>query len=112
MWQACGDDAESLWQAAGLGALPDLTPSPPNLAEADWQALLQRFAAIQDRQALIEFWRAVPSKLEAPLIQIVEGLIKQAQSAGDDDTASALQARLEGFKAISAQAAAASSSDP
>ena len=112
VWQACGDEAESLWQAAGLGALPDLTTSPSNLAEADWQALLQRFAAIQDEDALIEFWQAVPSELEAPFIQIVAGLIEQAQSAGDEATVSALQARLEGFKAISAQAATASSPDP
>jgi predicted Zn-dependent protease len=92
--------------------LPDLDRASASLGEADWQALLQRFAAIQDQPALIEFWRALPSALEAPFIQIVAGLIEQAQSAGDDDTVSALQVRLEGFKAISAQAAAASSPDP
>ncbi|MFM7582152.1 MAG: hypothetical protein ACKO9F_05415, partial [Caldilinea sp.] len=75
------------------------------LAAMQLNALLQAFAAVQDGEQMLEFWRGVPAELEQPLIEAIATLIDEANRRGDGKTADRLAVRLEEFRSI-CQAAA------
>jgi tetratricopeptide (TPR) repeat protein len=78
----------------------------PQLAAAmQMNALLQAFAAVNNTEEMIAFWRSVPTELEEPFVQAVEQLIDQARAAGEAETVKVLRSRLEGFQEMRAGAA-------
>ena len=98
----CGDAFAEMWAAAGLGVPPVWLTQEDGASSLD--ELLAAFAAVQSGEQMVEFWRSVPAELEEPLMQAVEARIAQAQQACDTDTVEALQARLDAFRQIRAQA--------
>lgn len=101
---AAGVSDEASLQAA-LDADPTLAADlRPYLAEhaaaAGFLALLAAFTQVENGDQMREFWRGVPAELEEPFIEAVEGLIAQAEAAGETDAATDLRARLDGFRQI------------
>ena len=49
---------------------------------------------------MVEFWRGVPAEIQEPFVQLVEGVIAQAQQAGNNAVIEWLQPRLDAFRQI------------
>ena len=94
--------------AAALQADPSLAADLQAFIEANaaamagiaMAALLAAFAAVEDSQQMMDFWRSVPAGLEEPLMEAVAALIADAEQAGDADTVAHLRPRLDGFRQI------------
>lgn len=89
-----------------------LQANPDALAAPRMDDLLQAFVAVENGEQMMEFWRGVPSEVEAPFVTAVETLIGQAQAAGDTATVEHLTPRLAGFQEIQAQAQQAQNQPP
>lgn len=117
--EAAGVVDEATLQAA-LTADPQLAAdfaaflqaNPELLAEQEMNALLQAFAQVPDSEAMQEFWRKVPSELEADFVTAVETLMAQAEAGGDNATVEHLRPRLAAFKQIQQAAQAAAATPP
>ena len=70
------------------------------LAGGVMTVLIQAFAAVEDDEQMIAFWRGVPAELEEPLMEAVATIIAEAEQAGDTATAEHLRPRLAGFRQI------------
>ena len=108
--QAAGvTDLNSLNQALGADpALSDdveafLNENPNVRMLLTMGALLDGFLAAEDEQDMVDFWQRVPSDLEQPFLESVEGLIEGLEASGDTEPAAVLRERYEALQEIVAQ---------
>lgn len=92
-------DEESLQRA--MAADPELERDLlAALAERHMQQLLNDFVAVPDFEALVQFWRQVPSEQEEAFIAIVEAQIAGAEQENQSGLAEALRLRLDGVRQL------------
>jgi hypothetical protein len=106
--QAAGVTDEASLSAA-LQRDPQLRTDFEKAAVGD---LLARFTQVDSPDAMHEFWRAVPTESEQPLIGMIESLIAREQADGNTSAAENLSARLADFRQLCEQAATARNRPP
>ncbi|ACL23623.1 hypothetical protein [Chloroflexus aggregans] len=107
-------DEESFQRA--LENDPQLAADLQAFLQANPQAVLaglvQAFLSIQTSEQLRAFWRAVPTELEQPFIELVERLIAEAPPDTPAEALESLRARLRDFRELCEAARAARNIPP